>query len=584
MGKGKKTRKSAFGWLLCATFVLGGFNGTALSVHAENRDLTIAGVEQDSSKDCSGTGWSYTASTHTLTLNGISFDYTGEDEGRPYAAILYTGAETLNIDIKGKNNISGYKVGMESEGALVFKGEGSLNVNTEDFAINSYQNGIVIESGDISFTALYDGINTNNITIKGGNVKAIGTRCNGMQVVGENAFVKINGGNVIAEGQSGGSGDMSSGIYCLDYVNGVKGDVIISEEATLVARAGTNVADQSEYVAIYGKVKNEIAGKGWADYTGTGAATDIAVNTTGEELTFKRVQFPTVIDSTVHVTGVTLNKTSLNLTAGGSETLTAAVAPADATNKTVTWSSNNTSVANVNGGKITAVSAGKATITATADGKSATCEVTVTAAQAEQSGTTPSGGNNGTATTGNTDTPSPTTTKAPAAKGDTVTDTSTNDNYIVNSESASEPTVEYKETGNTSSTSVKIPDTVTVDGIIYKVTAVADKAFSGNKKIKTVTIGKNVTKIGTKAFANCTALTKLTIPANVTNIGTQAFTGNKKLKIITIKSTKLTSKSISKNAFKGVGNKVTIKVPKSKKKAYTTLFRKKGLSKKVKIK
>ena len=38
------------------------------------------------------------------------------------------------------------------------------------------------------------------------------------------------------------------------------------------------------------------------------------------------------------------------------------------------------------------------------------------------------------------------------------------------------------------------------------------------------------------------------------------------------------------NAFKGVGDKVTIKVPKGKKKAYTKLFRKKGLSKKVKIK
>ena len=58
----------------------------------------------------------------------------------------------------------------------------------------------------------------------------------------------------------------------------------------------------------------------------------------------------------------------------------------------------------------------------------------------------------------------------------------------------------------------------------------------------------------------------------------------KKLKTITIKSKKLTAKNIKKGAFKGLGKGVTIKVPKGKKKAYTTLFRKKGLSKNVKIK
>ena len=52
---------------------------------------------------------------------------------------------------------------------------------------------------------------------------------------------------------------------------------------------------------------------------------------------------------------------------------------------------------------------------------------------------------------------------------------------------------------------------------------------------------------------------------------------------ITITSTKLTSKSISKNAFKGISGKVVIKVPKGMKKKYKKLFRAKGLSKKVRI-
>lgn len=82
---------------------------------------------------------------------------------------------------------------------------------------------------------------------------------------------------------------------------------------------------------------------------------------------------------TVAVESVTLNKTELTLEVGGEETLTATVAPDNATNKTVTWSSSNNTVATVANGKVTAVAAGTATITATADGKSATCTVTVNA-------------------------------------------------------------------------------------------------------------------------------------------------------------------------------------------------------------
>ena len=83
---------------------------------------------------------------------------------------------------------------------------------------------------------------------------------------------------------------------------------------------------------------------------------------------------------TVPVTGVSLNKTTLALNVGGSETLTATIAPTNATNTTVTWKSSNTSVATVSNGKVTAVAAGSATITVTtADGsKTATCAVTVT--------------------------------------------------------------------------------------------------------------------------------------------------------------------------------------------------------------
>lgn len=82
----------------------------------------------------------------------------------------------------------------------------------------------------------------------------------------------------------------------------------------------------------------------------------------------------------VHVTSVQLNNTSLTLEVGENSTLVATVLPANTDFPTVTWTSDNTSVATVDNGVITAVAAGTAIITATADGKSATCNVTVNAA------------------------------------------------------------------------------------------------------------------------------------------------------------------------------------------------------------
>ena len=85
----------------------------------------------------------------------------------------------------------------------------------------------------------------------------------------------------------------------------------------------------------------------------------------------------TVNKKIIYVESVELDKTALELTEGDSETLVATVKPDDATDKTVTWSSSDDAVATVEGGKITAVKPGTATITATAGEKSATCKVTV---------------------------------------------------------------------------------------------------------------------------------------------------------------------------------------------------------------
>ena len=86
-------------------------------------------------------------------------------------------------------------------------------------------------------------------------------------------------------------------------------------------------------------------------------------------------------EEVIAITGLTLNKTSATLKAGGTVELTATIAPDNTTqSKSVNWKSSDPQVATVSGGKVTAISAGTTTITATSVGNnaiSATCTITV---------------------------------------------------------------------------------------------------------------------------------------------------------------------------------------------------------------
>ena len=122
-------------------------------------------------------------------------------------------------------------------------------------------------------------------------------------------------------------------------------------------------------------------------------------------------------------------------------------------------------------------------------------------------------------------------------------------------------TAEYKKSDSKTQATVKIPATVTINKEVYKVTSIAKNCFKGNKKLKTITISKNIKTIGANAFSGC-----------------------KNLKTIKITSTFLTKKSIGKNAFKGIYKKAVIKVPKKKLKSYQKILKGKGQAKSVKIK
>ncbi|MDD5948396.1 MAG: leucine-rich repeat domain-containing protein [Lachnospiraceae bacterium] len=154
-----------------------------------------------------------------------------------------------------------------------------------------------------------------------------------------------------------------------------------------------------------------------------------------------------------------------------------------------------------------------------------------------------------------------TTTEAPAAATKSVTKGQKasvgNNKFKVTTPGSSKAEVVFIGTKK-NTVNVVIPKTVKIDGVTAKVTAVADNAFTGNKKLKKITISNNITKVGKNAFKNC-----------------------KNLKKITITSTKI--KNIGKNAFKGIPKDVEIIVPKKQYKEYKKLLIKAGVPKTVKI-
>lgn len=274
----------------------------------------------------------------------------------------------------------------------------------------------------------------------------------------------------------------------------------------------------------------------------------------------------------VKVSEILLSEDEYTLKKGETLPLTAAVLPEDAEEKTVVWTSGNEAIASVKNGTVTALSAGTTVIAAeSTDGSEvrASCTIHVTEdpdSEDKDPGDTdqeqkpeqkpseekpeekPDQKPSGTGQEQHTvdDTP---------GAGDTVTDEQISAVYKIRNLSPAE--AEYVSSTK-KGTNVKVPDFVVLNGKKFSVTGIAKSAFAGNKKLKSVIIGKKVKTIGAKAFYGCKALKK-----------------------ITIKSTVL--KKVGKNALKGIHKNAKIKAPKKKIKAYRKLLKKKGQGKNVKI-
>ncbi|NBH12700.1 hypothetical protein D3Z36_00505 [Lachnospiraceae bacterium] len=130
--------------------------------------------------------------------------------------------------------------------------------------------------------------------------------------------------------------------------------------------------------------------------------------------------------------------------------------------------------------------------------------------------------------------------------------------YKVTKSAVKGGTVTYLKPASRNYKKVVIPATVKRQGITYKVKAISARALKGNKRLTTVTVGKNIENIGVSAFEGCRKLQKITIKTK-------------------------TLKKVGRNALKGVNGKCKIKVPKKLQKKYTVKFKKKGQKPGVKV-
>ncbi|KFI56970.1 Ig-like domain-containing protein [Bifidobacterium choerinum] len=132
--------------------------------------------------------------------------------------------------------------------------------------------------------------------------------------------------------------------------------------------------DQDEVEFVFNNGAGQWDNNGEKNYKGT-----------GESLLVKSGQL--TVDNppctvTVPVSSVSIAGGDFSLTEGASKQFSATVSPSNATDRAISWKSSDASVASVDAsGKVTAVKAGSATVTATAGGKSASVEVTVTKQQ-----------------------------------------------------------------------------------------------------------------------------------------------------------------------------------------------------------
>ncbi len=324
----KITTTDTSGFSTTSDFIVAGgsyVESTATAVKAVSASISGAGTLVGISSEDGTTGINVKGCTTTGTLVGIA-ETTGVGLGNSSGTVTPSGS----IIGKGNNGISFASAQTLSAGNFIGIG-GTYGAGV------SFSSTVTVSEASITGYGVSKAV-SGNITITNGSVTALGTHANSAF---SGTTININGGKVWAYNQGTG-GSISATTFTIDASvskAALPNDKTYGDGLTTKAVSGNAV---SEKIAFFGG--------------------------------------PT-LEPPVSATGVTLNKSTTSIVKGDTETLTASVAPANATNKAVTWSSSNTGIATIANGVITAVAVGTATIiVTTADGGyTATCAVTVTA-------------------------------------------------------------------------------------------------------------------------------------------------------------------------------------------------------------
>ena len=224
---------------------------------------------------------------------------------------------------------------------------------------NAYDKRVNWKSSNTSVATVSDGV----VTAKAaGTAKITATTVDGAKVASCTVSVQ-QAPNVAVTGVS---------------LNKSSADLSVGETETLTATiTPSNATNQNVTWSSSNTIVASVSSNGVVTAKASGTA-KITVKTTDGNWTASCDI--TVRNSVITVTGISLNRTSVNLVIGQTETLAAIITPTNATDKNVTWSSSNTDIATVSSsGVVTAKAVGTVTITATTvDGnKTATCTVVV---------------------------------------------------------------------------------------------------------------------------------------------------------------------------------------------------------------
>jgi alpha-amylase len=160
-----------------------------------------------------------------------------------------------------------------------------------------------------------------------------------------------------------------------------KSSVTIAQGATATLTATVLPSNATDQTVTWTTSNSSVASVAEGVVTGVAEGTAVITATASNGLKATATVTVEAVEEDIEVTSITLDKSSVTIVQGATAALTATVLPSDATNRTVTWTTSNSTVATVSNGVVTGVTKGTAVITATtANGLTATATITVTEA------------------------------------------------------------------------------------------------------------------------------------------------------------------------------------------------------------